>query len=105
MVLIAGLVGTVTAIWLYNNFVSWLAFLNATLPPIGAIIILDYFLRKNAYEVDSKFKLRKVNWFALAGVVVGALVGNYVPWGISAINAMIAACIVYFVGTKLFYKD
>ncbi|HZK29180.1 MAG TPA: cytosine permease [Clostridia bacterium] len=105
MVIIAGIIGTVTALWLYYNFVSWLAFLNATLPPIGAIIMLDYFLRRNAYEEDTTIKLRKVNWFALAGVVAGALVGNFVPWGISAINAMIAACIVYFVGSKLFYKD
>ncbi|MBO6040744.1 MAG: cytosine permease, partial [Oscillospiraceae bacterium] len=40
MVLVAGVIGTVTAIWLYNNFVSWLSFLNATLPPVGALVIL-----------------------------------------------------------------
>ena len=30
MVLVSGAVGTVAAIWLYNNFVGWLNFLNAT---------------------------------------------------------------------------
>ena len=105
MVLVAGFVGTVTAIWLYNNFVGWLSFLNATLPPIGAIIMLDYFMRKHAYDAKSNVKHRAVNWFAIAGVVAGALVGNYVNWGISAINTMVVASIIYFVGTKFVYKD
>ncbi|HHX29798.1 MAG TPA: cytosine permease [Clostridiaceae bacterium] len=105
MVLVAGFVGTVTAIWLYNNFVGWLSFLNATLPPIGAIIMLDYLMRKKAYDPGSESKLRPINWFAIAGVVAGGLVGNYVSWGISAVNAMVVAAIVYFVGTKLVYKD
>ncbi|HZJ69072.1 MAG TPA: cytosine permease [Candidatus Eisenbacteria bacterium] len=104
MVIVSGIIGTATALWLYYNFVSWLGFLNATLPPVGAIIILDYILRKEAYKKDADDKLRKVNWFALIGVVVGAIVGNFVPWGISAINAMVAAGLVYFIGSKLFYK-
>lgn len=103
MVLIAGVVGTVTAIWLYNNFIGWLSFLNATLPPIGAIIMLDYFLNKAAYASEDS-DARKVNWAAIAGVVAGALVGNFVKWGIAAINAMVVAIVIYFVGTKLFYK-
>lgn len=104
MVLIAGVVGTVAAIWLYNNFVGWLSFLNATLPPIGAIIMLDYFLNQKAYAAEAADE-RKVNWAAIAGVVAGALVGNFVKWGIAAINAMVVACIIYYVGTKLFYKN
>jgi cytosine permease len=105
MVLVSGVIGTATAIWLYNNFIGWLSFLNATLPPIGAIITIDYFLNRGKYTEENDDKLRKVNVFALLGVVAGALVGNFVKWGISAINAMVAACIVYYVGTKLFYKD
>ncbi len=104
MVIVSGIIGTATALWLYYNFVSWLGFLNATLPPVGAIIILDYILRRDAYKKESDDKLRKVNWFALLGVIVGAIVGNFVPWGISAINAMVAAGLVYFIGSKLFYK-
>lgn len=38
MVLVSGIIGTLAAIWLYNNFVGWLSFLNATLPPVGAIV-------------------------------------------------------------------
>jgi cytosine permease len=105
MVLLSGAIGIASAVWLYNNFVGWLAILNNTLPPIGAIITIDYFLNRGKYAEKNDDKLRKVNWFAILGVVAGALVGNFFPWGISAINAMVAACIVYYVGTKLFYKD
>lgn len=103
MVLIAGVVGTITAIWLYNNFVSWLNFLNATLPPIGAIIALDYFLHKDRYKGEGD-KLININWGAIAGVVAGALVGNFVTWGITSINAMVVACLIYVLGDKLVYN-
>ena len=36
--------------------------------------------------------------------LAGALVGNFVKWGIAAINAMVVASIIYYLGTKLLYK-
>lgn len=40
MVLIAGVIGTIAAVWLYWNFCGWLNYLNCTLPPIGIVLIL-----------------------------------------------------------------
>lgn len=96
MVLLAGVIGTVTAIWLYNNFVSFLNILNATLPPVGAIIMLDYFLNKKHYTGDLVVT-DKVNIGSILGVIVGAVVGNLVKAGIASVNAMAAACVVYLV--------
>lgn len=96
MVLVAGVIGTVTAIWLYNNFVSFLNILNATLPPVGAIIMLDFFLNKENYTEDSVVNT-KVNIGSVLGVIAGALVGNLVHWGIASINAMVTACVVYLI--------
>ena len=96
MVLISGIIGTVTAIWLYNNFCSWLNILNCTLPPIGLILILDYFLHKDSYAAIGGEK--KVNWFAVLGVVLGATVANLLSWGIAAFNGMAVAAVCYFVG-------
>lgn len=98
MTIVAGIVGTVAALWLYDNFVGWLSVLNATLPPVGAIIVADFFMRKSAYKEEADKDLKKVNWFALAGVVAGALVGNFVTWGIAAINAMVVAVVIYAIG-------
>ncbi len=90
MVLVAGFIGTVTAIWLYNNFIGWLSFLNATLPPIGAIIALDFFMHKEKYAEGASVE-RKFNLGAIAGVIAGALAGNFIPFGIAAVNAMVVA--------------
>ena len=94
LVIVAGIIGTATAMWLYYNFVGWLSFLNATLPPIGLILVLDYFMHRKNYETD-KPVITKVNIGAVLGVVLGALVGNFVPWGIASINAMVVAAICY----------
>ncbi len=101
LVLIAGAVGTICAIWLYNNFVGWLSFLNATLPPVGAIITLDYFLNKEKYISDSEIRER-IHYGSILGVVAGALVGNFVHTGIASINAMTVACLFYVSYNYLF---
>ncbi len=80
MVVISGILGTVTAVWLYNNFVGWLNILNCTLPPVGMIVVLGYFCHKEEYEKWDVIP-RQVNWFAIAGVLIGAAVANLVPWG------------------------
>lgn len=103
MVLVAGVIGTVTALWLYNNFVGWLSFLNATLPPVGAIIMLDFAMNSKNYRDDIPVK-ESINWGAIIGVVGGALVGNFVSWGIASVNAMVVACVCYFIYTRIVKK-
>jgi len=97
MVLISGLIGTVAAVWLYWNFCGWLNVLNCTLPPVGIILILSYFLNRKAYLEDT-VPVKTVNWFAVAGVVLGAVVANLVKWGFPAINGMAVAAIFYLCG-------
>ena len=97
MVLVAGLIGTIAADWLYWNFVSWLNVLNCTLPPIGIILILSYFMNKDQYSEDSVVT-KQVDWFAVGGVVIGATVANLLHWGVASINGMVVASIVYIIG-------
>jgi cytosine permease len=97
MVLISGLIGTVAAVWLYWNFCGWLNVLNCTLPPVGIILILSYFTNRKAYLEDT-VPVKTVNWFAVAGVVLGAVVANLVKWGFPAINGMAVAAICYLCG-------
>lgn len=103
MTLVSGAVGTAAAIWLYNNFVGWLNFLNATLPPVGIIVMLDYLLHKEDYRAGASPALT-IHWGSIAGVIAGALVGNFVPVGIASINAMFAASICYLLAEKLVYN-
>ena len=96
---IAGVVGTALAIWLYWNFTGWLSILNCALPPVGTIVILDYFRRKSAYKENER--MQTVRWFNVAGIVIGALAANLINWGIAAVNAMVIASAAYFVGALL----
>ena len=99
MVLLSGIVGTVLSVWLYNNFVGWLNVLNCTLPPIGIILVIAYFMNKKDYEKTEVDK--QVDWFAVAGVVIGAVVANLVKAGIPSINGMVVAAVVYVIGQKV----
>ncbi len=97
MVIASGVLGTVTAVWLYWNFVGFLNVLNCTLPPVGIILILHYFLNRKAYREDTVPE-RQVDWFAVAGVVLGAVVANLVKWGFPSINGMVIAAVCFMIG-------
>ena len=97
MVLISGIVGTAAAVWLYWNFCNWLNILNCTLPPVGIILVLGYFMHKEDYEGECR-NLKTVDWFAVAGVILGAVVANVLHWGIASINGMVVAAVCYCIG-------
>ena len=99
LVLMAGTLGTFSAIWLYDNFCNWLNILNVFIPPCGAIILISYlFSNKHHDQV-------KIVWPAIVGFVVGSIVAlggfGYIPFldltgfGLPAINGMIAAAASY----------
>lgn len=115
LVLVAGILGTLCALWLYNNFVGWLSFLNATLPPIGAILVADYFVHRTMYNdviarvnaaaatgrtvsTETALSGQKVAWFSVAAMLAGAAAGWTIPVGISSINAVLVALAVYGLG-------
>ena len=100
MVLLGGLIGTIAAVWLYWNFCGWLNVLNCTLPPVGIILICSYFTHRKAYLDDTVAK-RQVNWAAVIGVILGAVVANLVKWGIPSINGMVVAAACYFIGLAI----
>jgi cytosine permease len=93
MVIISGLIGTVAAVWLYWNFCNWLNVLNCTLPPVGIILILHYFVNRK-----KEVKERAVDWSAIIGVIAGAVVANLVHWGFASINGMAVAALCWGIG-------
>lgn len=97
MVLISGIIGTLASVWLYWNFCSWLNVLNCTLPPVGIILVLGYFMHKEDYAPEAK-NTKVVDWSAIIGVILGAVVANVVSWGIASINGMAVAAACYVLG-------
>ncbi len=99
MVIVAGVVGTLASLWLYDNFISWLSILNVALPPIGTVIIADYILNRAHYNDDYDMKNNpKINVGSVAGIVAGVLAGILLDSvGIPTLNSVLAACLCYVV--------
>ena len=92
---LSGIVGTILAIYLYNNFVSYLSLLGSMIPPVGAVIIIHYYFNKEQYEEignNAEWDFR-----AIISVIVGIIVGLVVKVGITPINSLITAAVIYTV--------
>ncbi|PKF49922.1 cytosine permease [Enterovibrio nigricans] len=93
---INGIIGTLCALWLYNNFVGWLTFLSAAIPPIGGIIIADFIKHRERYKDFTNATFKTVNWAAIGGVAIGVAAGHFLP-GIVPINAVLGGAISYLI--------
>ncbi len=97
LVLVSGAVGTALAVWLYYNFVGMLNLLSGMIPPVGAVLILHYFLHRSEYEGEGSGVKCSVNLPAVLAVVAGSLVGIFVTAGIKPVNSLLVAAVVFIV--------
>ncbi|MEK3857272.1 cytosine permease [Cytobacillus sp. FSL H8-0458] len=101
VVIFNGIVGTIAAMWLYNNFVGFLTILGSTLPSIGAIILADYFIvNRGEYKKFADMKFKAVNWIAILAWAAGVAAANFVP-GIPPINSLLGSAITFVLASKL----
>ncbi|QHS21739.1 cytosine permease [Virgibacillus sp. MSP4-1] len=95
IVIFNGITGTIFALWLYNNFVGWLTLLGGALPPIGAILLTDFFLiNKGKYGSFETMTFKTVNWPAIIAWGCGFAAAQFLP-GIPPLNGMIGSVIIY----------
>lgn len=105
MVIINGIVGTLLAMFLYNNFMGWLNLLNSFIPATGAVIIEDYFiLNKRKYTDFKNAKFKSVNINAIIAWIAG-VIGAYTLDGITPLNSVIVAIVTYVLLSKLNIKS
>ncbi len=98
--IILGVVGTIFALWLYNNFVGWLVFLSSAIPPVGTVIITDYLLGRKRYEEILQMDQITINWNAIAAVLLGMIASHTLP-GIVPLNAVLVALVSYILLEKI----
>ncbi|MGF1707393.1 cytosine permease [Enterovibrio baiacu] len=91
-----GIIGTLCALWLYNNFVGWLTFLSAAIPPIGGIIIADFIKNRERYKDFANAEFQTVNWAPIAGVAIGIAAGHLLP-GVVPLNAVLGGAISFLI--------
>ncbi|MGF1726233.1 cytosine permease [Photobacterium nomapromontoriensis] len=99
-----GIIGTLCALWLYNNFVGWLTFLSAAIPPIGGIIIADFLKNRHRYKDFANAEFNTVNWAAIIGVAVGVAAGHLLP-GVVPLNAVIGGAISYLILNPMLNRE
>lgn len=102
LVIVNGIIATALSVILYNNFVSFLSFLSAFIPSLGAILIADFFfVRRKEYSEDFATKtFTAVNPIAFAGFAIGVLC-SYLP-GIACLNAVLGSMISYVAISKIY---
>lgn len=104
MVIVNGLVGTLLALYLYNNFVGFLNVLNTMLPSIGGVLIADYYLvHKMKYAGLAEKKVSKFRWSAIVAWGAGVLAATYLP-GVAPVNSVLTSVVVYVLIEKLIIK-
>lgn len=94
MSIINGIIGTVFALWLYNNFVGWLTFLSTAIPPIGGVIIADFLVNRQRYQDFANAHFQTVNWAGILAVAIGVAAGKFLP-GVVPINAVLGGALSY----------
>ncbi len=101
VVLANGVIGTLAALYLYNNFVGWLSLLNTMLPSIGGILIADYYMvRKRLYGSLTDTHFETVRPTAIIAWAAGVVAAKTLP-GIAPVNSVLAAIGVYLVAEQV----
>jgi cytosine permease len=103
MSIINGIIGTIFALWLYNNFVGWLTFLSTAIPPIGGVIIADFLINRKRYKDFANAQFKTVNWAGIIAVAVGVAAGKFIP-GVVPLNAVLGGALCYAALNPLFNK-
>lgn len=84
----------------YKMLVPYLILLGTFIPPIGGIIMSDYWLVRRGQFPPLKESVRAFNWAGIIAYVVASAIACFYP-GIKPINGFIAAVILYFVLSKI----
>ncbi|MFD2352930.1 cytosine permease [Nonomuraea ferruginea] len=107
---VLGIVGTaLAALGMADHLVDFLVLLGVAIPPIAGIMVAEYFVvRTWRADLDSSRERGELpahapGWIpaALVAWVAAALIGHFVTAGIPALNALLAAFVLYAVAQRL----
>lgn len=101
---VVGILGSVlAAVGILDRFTDFLILLGVVFPPVGGILIAEYFLvRAFTGELDTDRETGGVPASCpsvvpatLAVWAAGSLVGHYVDWGVDSLNALATSFLLY----------
>lgn len=100
------LVGLVLAIsGFYDYLVSYLTLLGTFVPPIGAVVMADYFVKRRGRlpSIESA-SIPPVNWAGILAYFIGAATAYFSP-GIPPVNGILAGFAAYLILDRLLGRD
>lgn len=100
--IIGAAIGTVLAIFgMYNWLIPYLVLLGTFIPPIGGVIMGDFFLKnKGKYPLLKNVEIRKFNIAGILAYITGAAFAYFSP-GVPPINGIITAFFSYWLFDKV----
>lgn len=86
-------IGTLLAIGgMYEMLIPFLILLGSVIPPIGGVIMADYFYGHRArYPKLAEVRLPAFNWVGLGAYLIGALSAYFSPWVAPLVGIAVAA--------------
>ncbi|ADK82748.1 purine-cytosine permease family protein [Sediminispirochaeta smaragdinae] len=105
--LILGIIATAIAFLdITDFFVPFLVFLGVFIPPIGGVIVVDYYFlgKRKKYQFSSDTRYRKWNLAAVLTVVISGIIAKQLTFGVAAINSFVIGGILYFLAMRLASK-
>lgn len=108
LTLVVGGIGTLlSALGILTHFIGFLTILGVAIPPVAAIMVVDYFILKTHRDVLEATRRTGIpahcpNWNIAGWIswIVAGLVGYYVDWGIASVNSLVVAAVIYYGLTK-----
>jgi cytosine permease len=97
------LVGIILAIsGFYNYLVDYLILLGTFIPPVGAVIAADFFIkRRMRLPALAVARLPAYNWAGILAYLAGSAVALFSP-GIPPVNGIVAGFVAYLVLDRAF---
>jgi cytosine permease len=89
---------------IYENLITYLLLLGTLIPPIGGIIMTDFWLRHRGQFPSLDTALPAFNWAGVIAYVAAALIAYFTGTagiGIGPLNGIISAAVLYAVLTKV----
>jgi cytosine permease len=88
---------------IYNFLIDYLILLGTFIPPIGGVVMADYWLYHRGRFPALDTPQPALNWAGIIAYLAAsaiALISDKQSWGIVPINGIIAAAIIYFILSK-----
>ncbi len=80
---------------IYEALVPYLVLLGTFIPPIGGVIMADFWLYRRGGFVNLESKQQNFNWAGVIAYILASAIAYLTP-GVKPINGIIAAAIIYW---------